>query len=66
MSSGSKTAGRIAIPRFESQQAEAEWFDRHRKPLFVDMRRRLKAGEGKTLAEALAQSVAKENVRLKP
>src|SRR5580658_10977303 len=66
MSSASKTAGRIAIPKFESQQAEAEWFDRHRKPLSVNMRRRLKAGEGKTLAEALAQSAAKEKVRLKP
>jgi predicted DNA binding CopG/RHH family protein len=56
----------MAIPKFESQQAEAEWFDRHRKPLSVNMRRRLKAGEGKTLAEALAQSAAKEKVRLKP
>jgi predicted DNA binding CopG/RHH family protein len=66
MSSVSKTAGRIAIPKFQSEHAEAEWFDRHRRPLSADMRRRLKAGEGKTLAEALAQSATKEKARLKP
>jgi len=66
MRANTKTAQRVTIPRFETPQAEAEWFDNQKGPLSADMRRRLQAGEGKTLAEALAQSAAKEKARLKP
>jgi predicted DNA binding CopG/RHH family protein len=65
MKSGNKAARRITIPRFETPQAEAEWFDSH-KTLSADMRRRFQSGEGKTLAEALAQSASKERTKLKP
>jgi predicted DNA binding CopG/RHH family protein len=66
MRSSNKTARRVTLPRLESPQAEAEWFDSHKRTLSSDMRRRFQAGEGKTLAEALAQSAAKEKTKLKP
>jgi hypothetical protein len=66
MRSINKVALRLTIPRFESPQAEAEWFDSHKGPLTADMRRRFQAGEGKALAEALALSAAKDQARLKP
>jgi len=65
MRSSNKSARRMTIPKFETPQAEAEWFDSH-KTLSSDMRRRFQAGEGKTLAEALAQSASKERTKLKP
>ena len=66
MKATKKNHRRIMIPRFASPQAEADWFDRHQRSLSSDMLRRFRAGEGKTLAEALGQSAAKEKARLKP
>jgi predicted DNA binding CopG/RHH family protein len=54
----------VVIPTFASTRAEAEWFDKNRKRLEADMRRRLGAGDTKTMAEALKQSAATE--KLKP
>ena len=61
-----KRIHRIAVPRFGTQQEEAAWFEEHRRDQAVNMRRRFAAGEGKTLAQAIAQSAAKEKVKLKP
>jgi predicted DNA binding CopG/RHH family protein len=66
MTSAVKKKSRVVIPTFASTRAEAEWFDKNRKRLEADMRRRLAAGDTKTLAEALAQSAAKEKEKLKP
>jgi predicted DNA binding CopG/RHH family protein len=57
---------KMVIPRFGSTSAEALWFDKNRKRLEADMTRRLAAGDTVTLVEALAQSAAKENAKLKP
>lgn len=65
MRSVTTAARRISIPGFESSQAEAEWFDSHQATLPSDMQRRFQAGEGRRLAEALAQSAAKEKARRK-
>jgi predicted DNA binding CopG/RHH family protein len=64
MTSIVKKKSKMVIPTFASTRAEAEWFDKNRKRLEADMRRRFAAGDTKTLAEALAQSAAKE--KLKP
>jgi predicted DNA binding CopG/RHH family protein len=66
MTSIVKKKPEIVIPTFASTRAEAEWFDKNRKKLEADMRRRLKAGDTTTLAEAMAQSAAKEKTKLKP
>jgi predicted DNA binding CopG/RHH family protein len=61
-----KEKERVVIPRFTSQSAEAEWFDKNRKKLEADMSRRLATRDTTTLSSALAQSAAKEKVKLKP
>ena len=66
MTSVVKRKSRVVIPTFASARAEAEWFDKNRKRLEADMRRRLEAGDTTTLAEALAHSAAKEKAKLKP
>jgi predicted DNA binding CopG/RHH family protein len=66
MTSVVKKKSKVVIPTFASTRAEAEWFDKNRKRLEADMRRRLRAGDFKTLTEALAQSAAKEKAKLKP
>ncbi len=66
MTSVVKKKSTVVIPTFASARAEAEWFDKNRKRLEADMRRRLEAGDTTTLAEALAHSAAKEKAKLKP
>jgi predicted DNA binding CopG/RHH family protein len=66
MTSIVKKKSKVVIPKFPSTRAEAEWFDKNRKTLEADMRRRLDAGDAITLAEALAQSAAREKAKLKP
>ena len=66
MTSVVKKKSKVVIPTFGSTRAEAEWFEKNRKKLEADMRRRLEAGDTTTLAEALAQSAAKEKAKLKP
>ena len=61
MTSVVKKQPKVVIPMFASI---AEWFDKNRKRLEADMRRRLAAGDTKTLAAALKQSAGKE--KLKP
>jgi len=60
-----KNKGRVVIPRFTSQRAEAEWFDKNRKKLEADMSKRLLTRDTTTLSRALAQSAAKEKAKLK-
>jgi predicted DNA binding CopG/RHH family protein len=57
---------KIIIPRFESPNSEAEWFDKNRQRLEADMNRRLRVGDTATLVGALANSAAKDKARLKP
>jgi hypothetical protein len=64
MTSVVKKQPKVVLPTFASTRVEAEWFDKNRKRLEADMRRRFAAGDTKTLAEAPAQSAAKE--KLKP
>jgi predicted DNA binding CopG/RHH family protein len=66
MDSRAKKKRRLVVPGFASAGAEAEWFDRNRRTLEADMSRRLQAGDTKTLAQALAQSAAKEKAKLRP
>jgi predicted DNA binding CopG/RHH family protein len=66
MTSVVKKKSKVVIPTFASTRAEAEWFDKNRKRLEADMRRRLEAGDTTTVAEALAHSAAKEKAKLKP
>ena len=66
MPSGSTKNRRLVVPGFASDRAEAEWFDRNRKKVQADMSRRLKVRDTKTLAQAMAQSAAKEKTKLKP
>ena len=61
-----KNKGRVVIPRFTSPRAEAEWFDKNRKKLEVDMSRRLVTRDTTTLTRALAHSAGKEKAKLKP
>src|SRR5262245_5046232 len=57
---------RLAIPKFTSQAAEAEWLDKNRKKLEADMSRRLARRDTTALARALSQSAATEKAKLKP
>jgi predicted DNA binding CopG/RHH family protein len=66
MTSVGKKKSKLVIPTFASARAEAEWFDKNRKKLAADMVRRLESRDTMTLAEALAQSAAKEKAKLKP
>lgn len=56
----------MMIPVFATREAEANWFEQHRKQIEADIGRRLRSGDGKTLAQALAQSAAKERAKLQP
>jgi predicted DNA binding CopG/RHH family protein len=66
MAARSNKKRQMVIPRFASPSAEAEWFDKNRSKLEADMSRRLRTRATRTVAEALAQSAAKEKARLRP
>ena len=58
-------AKRLVIPKFPTERAEAEWFDKNRGRVEADMARRLKAGDTITLADALKASAAREKAARK-
>jgi predicted DNA binding CopG/RHH family protein len=57
---------KLVIPRFANEDAEGRWWARNSKVVQADMLRRLQAGEGISLAEALRLVQAKEKASLKP
>ena len=66
MPSPRKNKRKLVIPTFASPSAEAEWYYQNRRTLEADMSRRLRAGNTKTLAQALAAGARKEKARLRP
>jgi predicted DNA binding CopG/RHH family protein len=66
MPSATRKKRTVVIPRLESANAEARWFDRNRARLEADISRRLVNGDTTTLARALLQSAVKEKATLKP
>lgn len=52
----------LVIPSFASEAEEAAWWDRHRRMVETELRRRMKQGTVQTLAEVLEQ--AKKRNRL--
>ena len=57
---------KLVIPKFSTEQAEAEWFDKNKRTIEADMLRRLRAGEGMTLAQALKLATGTRRTALKP
>ncbi len=54
------TKKKLIIPKFRSEAEDARWHDRHKRELEAELRRRIKEGTTRTLAEVLAKVRKKE------
>jgi len=57
------TRKRLVIPSFKSDAEEARWWDRHRRTVEAELRRRLRQGETYTLTEIAERLSKKELLR---
>jgi len=53
----------LAIPSFQSEAQEARWWDRHRRSVEAELRRRLRRGSTHTLAEVMEGLKKKESLK---
>jgi len=53
----------LVIPSFQSEAQEARWWDRHRRSVEAELRRRLRRGSTHTLAEVMEGLEKKESLK---
>jgi len=53
----------LLLPSFQSEAQEAQWWDRHRKGVEAELRRRLRRGSTHTLAEVMEGLKKKESLK---
>ena len=54
------------VPKFPNEEAEVAWWYKNRQTVEADLLKRLQAGEGMTLTEAMKHARAKQKAARQP